>query len=301
MTFGSGRCTRATRSRSAARRRARPAGARARRLGAQAHARGAAGVRLLRRAAELRAQQRPAHRRRHRACRRAPGSSCRRSSTRRSPTQALRGTPAPARRRAVADGVGEVRARRRSRRRTCRRPASTSPTSSRPTAARVFAIAGGKLRALDVTGDTPKLVGSLALAGGGQELFIRGDRALVMSTSYGDVAAVRLRDGHPDQRPRRSSLTEVDISDPAAMTVRRSMTVDGALVDARMTGATARVVVGSSPGLRRSRRAIGRARRAPLGPADDPAQPPLGPDVPALGRRLRRRPPPALRSRASTC
>ncbi len=111
----------------------------------------------------------------------------------------------------------------------------------------VFAISGGELRAVDVTGDTPKLVGSLALEGGGQQLFIRNDRALVMSTSYGNSPQF----GFATDIPIRSSkvvLTEVDISDPAAMTVRRSMTVDGALADARMTGGTARVVVGSSPG-----------------------------------------------------
>ena len=120
----------------------------------------------------------------------------------------------------------------------------------------VFAIAGGTLRALDVTGDAPRLVGSLALDGGGQELFIRGDRALVMSTSYGGprfgfVADVVINSS-------KVVLTEVDISNPAAMTVRRSMTVDGALVDARMTGGTARVVVGSSPAFVQPS-AIGRA------------------------------------------
>jgi hypothetical protein len=110
----------------------------------------------------------------------------------------------------------------------------------------VFAISAGTLRALDVTGDVPRLVGSLDLEGGGQELFIRGDRALVMSTSYGSAPGFGFA---TDIRiaSSRVVLTEVDISDPAALTVRRSMTVDGALADARMTGGTARVVVGSSP------------------------------------------------------
>jgi hypothetical protein len=109
----------------------------------------------------------------------------------------------------------------------------------------VFAISGGTLRALDVTGDAPRLVGSLALDGGGQELFVRGDRALVMSTSYGGVGFGFAKDVVIGSS--RVVLTEVDISDPAAMTVRRSMSLDGALADARMTGGTARVVVGSSP------------------------------------------------------
>jgi uncharacterized secreted protein with C-terminal beta-propeller domain len=42
-------------------------------------------------------------------------------------------------------------------------------------------------------------------------------------------------------------LSEIDVSNPAAMVVRRTMQLDGALVDARLTGGTARVVVVSSP------------------------------------------------------
>ncbi|MDX6718673.1 MAG: hypothetical protein QOJ63_927 [Solirubrobacteraceae bacterium] len=119
---------------------------------------------------------------------------------------------------------------------------------------RVFAIADSRLYALDVTGAAPKLVGSLELASsGGQQLLIRGDRVLVVTTSYGGGGVAV---GSPD-RPSSSSdvaygattvlLTEVDVSDPAAMAVRRTMQLDGALVDARLTGATARVVVVSSP------------------------------------------------------
>jgi hypothetical protein len=121
----------------------------------------------------------------------------------------------------------------------------------------VFAISDGTLRALDVTGDVPRLVGELKLEGGAQELFIRGERALVMSTSYGGDAGIGFA---TDVRiaATRVVLSEVDISNPAAMTVRRSMSVDGALADARMTGGTARVVVGSSPGFVEPA-AIGRA------------------------------------------
>jgi len=57
---------------------------------------------------------------------------------------------------------------------------------------RVFAIVDGRLNALDVSAGAPKLVGSLQLAGGdGHQLLIRGDRVLVMTTSYGggDIVA----------------------------------------------------------------------------------------------------------------
>ena len=109
---------------------------------------------------------------------------------------------------------------------------------------RVFAIAGDTLYALDVTGAAPRLVGSLALVGsGGHQLFVRGDRALVMSTSYGGAGFA----ADVVIAASQVVLTEVDLSDPAAMAVRRTMTLDGALVDARMTGGTARLVVGASP------------------------------------------------------
>ncbi|MEY2517117.1 MAG: hypothetical protein QOJ89_4475, partial [bacterium] len=119
---------------------------------------------------------------------------------------------------------------------------------------RVFAIAGRRLYALDVTGDAPKLVGSLELAGSdGHQLLIRGDRVLVMTTSYGggavDMPSRASSSADIAYRGSTVVLSEVDVSDPAAMVVRRTMQLDGALVDARLTGATARVVVVSSPGV----------------------------------------------------
>jgi len=110
----------------------------------------------------------------------------------------------------------------------------------------VFAVAEGRLHAVDVTGAAPRLFGSLDLGGaGGHQLLIRGSRLLVMTSAYGggpfaaDVIA----------SASEVVLREVDISDPALMKVLRTMTLEGALVDARLTGATARVVVGASPGL----------------------------------------------------
>ena len=108
----------------------------------------------------------------------------------------------------------------------------------------VYAIADGKLRALDVTGATPRLVGSLDLGGAyGHQLLIRGSRLLVMSNSFG---------GGPMASDVIASaslvvLSEVDVSDPTLMKVLRTMTMEGAVVDARLTGGTARVVVGASP------------------------------------------------------
>jgi uncharacterized secreted protein with C-terminal beta-propeller domain len=114
---------------------------------------------------------------------------------------------------------------------------------------RIFAIADGHLHALDATGDAPVLVGSLDLAGsGGQQMLLRGDRLLVMTTSYGGGPAVS---GGPVADIAYGSttvvLTEVDVSNPKAMVVRRTMQLEGGLVDARLHGGTARVVVASTP------------------------------------------------------
>ena len=114
---------------------------------------------------------------------------------------------------------------------------------------RVFAIADGTLYALDVTSGAPKLVGSLKLEGtGGHQILIRGDRVLVMTTSYGGGGVAI--DTASSFAPGGSKvvLTEVDVSNEKAMTVRRSMQLEGSLVDARLHGGTARVVVGSTPG-----------------------------------------------------
>ena len=46
---------------------------------------------------------------------------------------------------------------------------------------------------------------------------------------------------------RQTTLTEVDVSDPSAMKVTRTMTVDGRFVDARQNGSTARFVISSAP------------------------------------------------------
>jgi uncharacterized secreted protein with C-terminal beta-propeller domain len=108
----------------------------------------------------------------------------------------------------------------------------------------VFAIANGKLFAVDVTGPDPKLVGTLDLADGyGHQLLIRGDRLLVMSNAYGGGSF----SGDVIISSSKVVISEVDISNPAAMTVRRTMSLEGALVDARLTGGTARVVVSASP------------------------------------------------------
>jgi uncharacterized secreted protein with C-terminal beta-propeller domain len=122
----------------------------------------------------------------------------------------------------------------------------------------VYVVADGKLRVIDVTGDAPVVVGTLQLDGGyAHQLLIRGTRALVLSTvsapvaiDVGPVSQTGTATAAIAPIPGRSTtlLTEVDLTDPAAPKVARTMTLDGDYVDARMTGGTARVVVSSTPG-----------------------------------------------------
>ena len=113
---------------------------------------------------------------------------------------------------------------------------------------RVFAIADSKLYALDAGDGAPKLVGALELTGSGaHQMLIRGDRVLVMTTSYGGGPGIAVDSSMPAYNSTKAILTEVDVSNPGAMAIRRTMQLDGQLVDARLHGGTARVVVASSP------------------------------------------------------
>jgi Beta propeller domain len=115
--------------------------------------------------------------------------------------------------------------------------------------ARIFAIGAGRLHA--VHPDGPRLLGSLDLEGYGHELLLRGDRLLAIS--HDTPAAAPPAGGDPrlaeplvvDQGV--TVLTEVDVSDPAAMRVVRTERIRGTHVSSRLTGRTARVVVWTRP------------------------------------------------------
>lgn len=119
----------------------------------------------------------------------------------------------------------------------------------------LLVVAGSQLHAVDARAETPAIVGSLALPeGSGYELLVRGGRALVIAhgpwqPTYGrpiapgaGVSADILPAGPPT-----TVLAELDVSDPTAMRVLRTLSFEGSPVSARLTGATARVVTSSSP------------------------------------------------------
>jgi len=112
----------------------------------------------------------------------------------------------------------------------------------------LFSVSGNQLEAVDVTGSAPKLLDTLALDDGwSHELLLYGTHLLVLSR--GGYWAEPL----PAQpasiiapQPSDSTLTEVDVSDPAHMNVLQTLSLDGAYVDARMVGSTVRIVSSSS-------------------------------------------------------
>ncbi len=123
----------------------------------------------------------------------------------------------------------------------------------------LFTVDGNLLRAVDTGDGTPSLQGSVELPRGpanapvaDYQLLVAGDRLLAIGSSYGypvaiedDVGIVAPDVAYPG-RPR-TMVAEVDISDPAAMAVSRTMAFDGSYVDARLTGSTVRLVSSDYP------------------------------------------------------
>ncbi|HZL03748.1 MAG TPA: beta-propeller domain-containing protein, partial [Cellulomonas sp.] len=111
----------------------------------------------------------------------------------------------------------------------------------------LFAVAGSRLNAVDVTETRPRLLDSLKLDGGwSHELLLAGDRLLVLLrggywlTPRPAATAIAM-----PYFPAKSVLSEIDVSNPKALRLVRTLTLDGAYVDARLVGATARIVVSS--------------------------------------------------------
>jgi uncharacterized secreted protein with C-terminal beta-propeller domain len=127
---------------------------------------------------------------------------------------------------------------------------------------RLFAISAGKLHALAVDGTgPPRLLGSLALPEGpAQEFLLHGDRLLVVSGGGGIYEPVM----DAPIAAQGTVLSEVDVSNPAAMKVTRTLTVDGGYVSSRLTGPTARVVISAAPDfvIQRDAEARGQLRRS---------------------------------------
>ena len=110
---------------------------------------------------------------------------------------------------------------------------------------RIFAVAGGQLHAIDAGG--PSLLASLPLDGYAHELLLHGKRLLVISQDGAGGVGIEPALSQAYQPNPVTLLTELDVSDPAKMTVVRVQRVRGLFVSARLTGAIARVVVTNTP------------------------------------------------------
>ena len=108
---------------------------------------------------------------------------------------------------------------------------------------RIFVVADQQLHA--VAADGLKLLGSLPLDGYGHQLLLDGERLLVISqTGLLEGGGGRILPSYEDEV---TQLTEVDVSDPAAMRVLRTERIRGRHVSSRLTGHTARIVVWTRP------------------------------------------------------
>jgi uncharacterized secreted protein with C-terminal beta-propeller domain len=126
---------------------------------------------------------------------------------------------------------------------------------------RIVALTNETLRVIDVSSGSPVEVGSLDLGPDafGSQVLLAGDRALVLGQGNGLVwregaPAVVPPDAsgaiepRPDDVPLPSALLrEVDLSDPKNPHVVAEERIEGAYLDARLIGTTARVVLQSSP------------------------------------------------------
>jgi uncharacterized secreted protein with C-terminal beta-propeller domain len=111
----------------------------------------------------------------------------------------------------------------------------------------LFAVANGRLNAVDVRTATPRLVDTLQLnAQQSHELLLHGDRLLVLSRGGFWIEplpgfAARIA----PYAPAQSTLAEVDVSNPGRLRLVRTLTLDGSYVAARLVGGSVRVVVGA--------------------------------------------------------
>lgn len=114
----------------------------------------------------------------------------------------------------------------------------------------IFTIAQGRLQAVDVRGGKPQFLGSLEVGGHwGQQLILHDGRLVVVSSGWGggmgDIAIMPGGRGMWWGEPR-TTLTEIDVSDPSAMRVREVLELEGEYLSARRVGASLRVVIRSN-------------------------------------------------------
>ena len=111
----------------------------------------------------------------------------------------------------------------------------------------LFAVANGKLNAVDVSDAKPSLLDTLKLDPGlSHELLLHGDRLLVLSRGgYWIEPLPAMAARMMPFAPAQSVLAEIDVSNPKALRLVRTLSLDGAYVAARLVGGSARIVTSS--------------------------------------------------------
>jgi hypothetical protein len=139
------------------------------------------------------------------------------------------------------------------------------PDSAKTDGDTLFTVAGDTVYAISVRGES-KILGSMQLGNYGGQLLLRGNR-LVAIVETGGVVYGRPIDGGPVAALApipygygKTVLTEIDISNPAAMKVSRTLTFDGSFAAARQNGGTVRVVLNSTPPAYTQTATAGKAR-----------------------------------------
>jgi hypothetical protein len=107
----------------------------------------------------------------------------------------------------------------------------------------LYTVSQNVLYAVSVAGTGPSVVGSLSLgnAAANPTLLLNGTRLIVITSSAGPAVGIA---AYPSAA---TTVSEVDVHNPAAMRITRTLTIDGTFVDARQNGSTARLVISSAP------------------------------------------------------
>jgi uncharacterized secreted protein with C-terminal beta-propeller domain len=115
--------------------------------------------------------------------------------------------------------------------------------------ATLFALENGELESVRVSGGSLKLLDTLRFPNGpyGTDLLLAGDHLLVLSRAGGWLPPLPARPAAMIAPIRAgTTLTEIDVSDPAAPKVVQTMTIDGAYLAARKIHSTVRLVTSTA-------------------------------------------------------
>ncbi len=113
---------------------------------------------------------------------------------------------------------------------------------------RLIVVAEGTVRVLDITGSQPSLVHTIDIGDfGGGELFINGDQALLMGTSWSQVPIMRA-DAARSIRPEGEEITRITTIDLNDGTVGRTIEFVGRYLSAREADGSVRVVIAAGMG-----------------------------------------------------